>query len=126
MAENGPVSVEPAPITGAAIPKKPRGLVLRLDNGTIISNREDITKGAYAAVCLKPEEALEAGMLSEAHLLKAQALLCEVHAKLPEEGPLKSLSSGSKRSADTAFQVCRISCISSSELDCHFFYRMIF
>ena len=79
-------------------------LVLRLDDGTVI--RAGGGEGeAPAAVVLKPAAAYDAGALTEAHLLKAQALLCEVHAKLPEEGPLRSLSMGSKRSADTAYEV---------------------
>jgi hypothetical protein len=105
MAENEPVLAEA--IAEDVVAKKPRGLILRLDNGTVISNRDEITKGTDEVVCLRPEDAYEAGLLSEAHLLRAQALLCEVHAKLPEEGPLRSISTGSKRSADTGVQVGR-------------------
>ncbi|EFN55691.1 hypothetical protein CHLNCDRAFT_133959 [Chlorella variabilis] len=79
-------------------------LVLRLDDGTVIKGSGGGEGGAAVAV-LKPAEAYAAGALTEAHLLKAQALLCEVHAKLPEEGALRSLSMGSKRSVDTGFEV---------------------
>lgn len=79
-------------------------LVLRLDDGTLIKGSGGGDAGEAATV-LTPTEAYASGALTEAHLLKAQALLCEVHAKLPEEGPLRSLSMGSKRSADTAFEV---------------------
>ena len=79
-------------------------LALRLDDGTVIRGGGGEGE-APAAVVLKPAAAYAAGALTEAHLLKAQALLCEVHAKLPEEGPLRSLSLGSKRSADTAYEV---------------------
>ena len=63
-------------------------LVLRLDDGTVIRGGGGEGE-APAAVVLKPAAAYAAGALTEAHLLKAQALLCEVHAKLPEEGPLR-------------------------------------
>lgn len=85
--------------------KKLQKLVLRLDDGTLIKAADHGEGGeapATAAV-LKPAEAYNRGSLTEAHLLKAQALLCEVHAKLPEEGPLRSLSLGSKRSVDTGY-----------------------
>ncbi|KAL4432569.1 hypothetical protein ABPG77_000506 [Micractinium sp. CCAP 211/92] len=81
-------------------------LVLRLDDGTLIkaAGGEGAEGSAPpAATVLKPADAYSQGSLTEAHLLKAQALLCEVHAKLPEEGPLRSLSLGSKRSTDTGF-----------------------
>ncbi len=81
-------------------------LVLRLDDGTLIkaAGGEGAQGSAPpAATVLKPADAYSQGSLTEAHLLKAQALLCEVHAKLPEEGPLRSLSLGSKRSTDTGF-----------------------
>ncbi|PSC74594.1 Swr1 complex bromodomain subunit Brf1 isoform A [Micractinium conductrix] len=81
----------------AALLKK---LVLRLDDGTLIKAGGE---GTDAATVMKPAEAYGVGSLTEAHLLKAQALLCEVHAKLPEEGPLRSLSMGSKRSVDTGY-----------------------
>lgn len=77
-------------------------LALRLDDGTVI--RASDSDGATATV-LHPAAAYASGRLTEAHLLRAQALLCEVHAKLPEEGPLHSLSMGSKRSVDTGFEV---------------------
>jgi hypothetical protein len=79
-------------------------LVLRLDDGTMIKGSSG-EGDAPAATVLRPAEAYASGALTEAHLLKAQALLCEVHAKLPEEGPLRSLSMGSKRSVDTGFEV---------------------
>lgn len=81
-------------------------LVLRLDDGTLIkaAGGEGAEGGAApAATVLRPADAYSQGNLTEAHLLKAQALLCEIHAKLPEEGPLRSLSLGSKRSTDTGF-----------------------
>lgn len=83
-------------------------LVLRLDDGTLIkADGGEAGEGEGgappAATVLKPADAYSQGSLTEAHLLKAQALLCEVHAKLPEEGPLRSLSLGSKRSTDTGF-----------------------
>ena len=109
-AEQAPPAEAPAADGAAdAVPKEepeaPKGrepasllkkLALRLDDGTLIK--------ADGAV-LRPGAAYEGGRLTEAHLLRAQALLCEVHAKLPEEGPLRSLSLGSKRSADTGFEV---------------------
>ena len=80
----------------AAVPPPAKKMRLVLDDGTVI-----LGGGAV----LRPAAAHEAGLLTEAHLLRAQALLCEEHAKLPEEGPLKSLSAGSKRSADTTLEV---------------------
>ena len=73
--------------------------IFRLDNGSVIRS------GDEGAEMLNPAKAMDRGMLSEAHLLKLQALLCEVHAKLPEEGPLKSISLGSKRSMDSVLEV---------------------
>jgi hypothetical protein len=83
-----------------ALSRPAKKLALRLDNGTVIAGEA----GQQARV-LKPAEAWEAGLLSEAHLLKAQALLCQIHAELPEEGPLKSMSTGSKRSLDSVLEV---------------------
>ena len=81
-------------------------LVLRLDDGTLIRAGDgEGGDGKAAATVLRPGDAYTGGKLTEAHLLKAQVLLCEAHAKLPEEGPLRSL--GSKRSADTGFEVRR-------------------
>lgn len=88
----------------AALLKK---LVLRLDDGTLIKAGGE---GTDAATVMKPAEAYGVGSLTEAHLLKAQALLCEVHAKLPEEGPLRSLSMGSKRSVDTGYHHAEVRC----------------
>jgi hypothetical protein len=94
------MSTEEAPSRASLLMKK---LVLRLDDGTVIrSSGED---GEAGVAVLTPAAAYASGVLTEAHLLKAQALLCEAHAKLPEEGPLRSLSMGSKRSADTSFEV---------------------
>jgi hypothetical protein len=92
---------EPAPMIEDALPApaKTKKLALRLDNGTLIR------PNGQAAEVLTPSRAMEEGLLSEAHLLKMQALLCEVHAKLPEEGPLKSISLGSKRSLDSVLEV---------------------
>lgn len=89
--------------TGADLLKK---LVLRLDDGTLIrGGGGEGGDGKAAATVLRPSEAYTGGKLTEAHLLKAQVLLCEAHAKLPEEGPLRSL--GSKRSTDTGVEVRR-------------------
>lgn len=94
------MSTEEPPSRASLLLKK---LVLRLDDGTVIrSSGED---GEAGVAVLTPAAAYASGVLTEAHLLKAQALLCEAHAKLPEEGPLRSLSMGSKRSADTSFEV---------------------
>lgn len=76
-------------------------LALRLDNGSLICS------SGNGAEMLNPAQAMDRGLLSEAHLLKMQALLCEVHSKLPEEGPLKSISLGSKRSMDSVLEVRR-------------------
>lgn len=55
---------------------------------------------------IDPQAAWKAGALREEHLLRIQSFLCEVHAKLPEEGPLKSVSLlSSKRSIDTVLEV---------------------
>lgn len=89
-------AVVPSP---GPLPKGMR-MTLRLDDGTTIRSRGD-----GAAEVLKPRESYEAGLLSEVHLLRVQALLCQVHAKLPDEGPLKSLSLSSKRSAETVIEV---------------------
>ena len=98
---------------GAALLKK---LALRLDDGTVIRSSSDGGEGGGGgggATVLTPADAYAAGALTEAHLLKAQALLCEVHARLPEEGPLRSI--GSKRSADTAFEVSRVArCVAAA------------
>ena len=91
---------ETAAAPAPAVAKPPRKLSLRLDNGTVIR----ATDTAEPSV-LKPKDAWEAGMLDESHLLKMQAMLCELHAKLPEEGPLKSISIGSKRSMDSVLEV---------------------
>ena len=89
-----------APPAPAAQPPKPaKRLALRLDDGTLIRASDNET------VVLKPKDAWEAGMLNESHLLRMQALLCELHAKLPDEGPLKSISMGSKRSIDSVLEV---------------------
>ncbi len=83
-----------------------RRISLRLDDGSLISGCSKHTKSAaVAVVCLKPTEAYESGFLQEAELLRAQSLLCEVHAKLPEAGPLRSLSTGTKRSLDSVLEV---------------------
>ncbi len=101
-AEAAPAAVQP---TGTALLKK---LVLRLDDGTLIKAAGGEGGDAKAAaVVLRPSDAYTGGKLTEAHLLKAQVLLCEAHAKLPDEGPLRSLSLGSKRSTDTCFEVRR-------------------
>lgn len=75
-------------------------MTFRLDDGTTIRS-----SGEGKATVLKARESFAAGLLSETHLLRVQALLCEVHAKLPDEGPLKTLSLSSKRSAETDVEV---------------------
>lgn len=84
------------------VEKKPFHFSFRLDDGTVI--RPGKGDGVEVEV-LRPEDAWKAGLLNESHLLRMQALLCEVHAKLPEEGPLKSISLGSKRSMDSVLEV---------------------
>lgn len=84
---------------GAPLPKGLR-MTFRLDDGTTIRS-----SGEGKATVLKARESYAAGLLSETHLLRVQALLCEVHAKLPDEGPLKTLSLSSKRSAETDVEV---------------------
>lgn len=80
-----------------ALPKK---FTLRLDDGTIIK------RDGEQPVVLAPAEAWKAGHLTEDHLIKAQALLCEMHAKLPDEiEGLKSMSTGTKRSMDSVLEV---------------------
>lgn len=80
-------------------------VVLRLDDGTMARFKDD-TKSVEL---LDPQAAWKAGTLKEEHLLRIQSLLCEVHAKLPEEGPLKSVSLlSSKRSIDTVLEVGQI------------------
>jgi len=75
---------------------------IRLDDGTLIRSSGNDSKPEI----LKPDEAWQAGLLTEEHLLRMQAILCEIHAKLPEEGPLKSVSVGSKRkSLDSVLEV---------------------
>jgi hypothetical protein len=80
---------------------KPRKILLRFDNGTVARFKD---LAAKEVEILRPEEALKAGLLGEEHLFRIQSYLCEVHAKLPEEGPLKSVSLGSKRSIDTVLE----------------------
>ena len=58
---------------------------LRLDDGTLCS----FVVESKETSLMTPDEAHKAGLLKENHLLKIQAFLCEVHAKLPNEGPLK-------------------------------------
>ena len=106
MAEGGePPAAAAAPVAMAVdeppAPRAPKRMRLVLDDGTIIKGEE----GAGAAQRLPAAVAHEAGLLTEAHLLKAQVLLLEEHAKLPEEGPLRTVSGGSKRSSSTAFEV---------------------
>lgn len=80
-------------------------VVFRLDDGTTAKFICD-TK---TVELLDPQAAWKAGALKEEHLLRIQSLLCEVHAKLPEEGPLKSVSLlSSKRSIDTVLEVGQI------------------
>ena len=80
----------------------PVKVVLRLDNGTLAKFACETKK----VELLSPEAAFEAGALREADLLRIQSYLCEVHAKLPSEGPLKSVSlMSSKRSYDTVLDV---------------------
>lgn len=80
-------------------------VILRLDDGTVAKFKDD-TK---AVELLDPQAAWKAGALKEEHLLRIQSLLCEVHAKLPDEGPLKSVSLlSSKRSIDTVLDVGQI------------------
>lgn len=81
-----------------------RRISLRLDDGTIISGCQKHAK-SEAVVCLRPEQAYESGFLHEADLIKVQSLLCEVHARLPEVGPLRSVSTGTKRSLDSVLEV---------------------
>lgn len=77
-------------------------VILRLDDGTVAKFRGD-TKSVEI---LDPQAAWKAGALREEHLLRIQSFLCEIHAKLPEEGPLKSVSLlSSKRSIDTVLEV---------------------
>lgn len=92
-----------ADAVGAAPARLPR-MVMRLDDGTVIKSTGS-GGGAAAVQRLTPEQAFAQGLLLESHLLQAQSMLCEVHSKLPEEGPLKSISTGSKRSIDTVFEV---------------------
>jgi len=91
---------ETAAAPAPAVAKPPRKLAIRLDNGTVIRATDSTEPTVF-----KPKDAWEAGILDESHLLKMQALLCELHAKLPEEGPLKSISIGSKRSIDSVLEV---------------------
>jgi len=83
-------------------PSETKKILLRFDDGTVVRFKP----GAVGeAEILHPEAAWKAGFLKEEHLLRIQSLLCEVHAKLPDEGPLKSVSLGSKRSLDTVLEV---------------------
>jgi hypothetical protein len=91
-------------------------LLLKLDNGTVITNHPRFSTASEIGIAvLRADAAEKAGLLSEADLFNLQAKLCELHAKLPEEGPLKSISSGSKRSFDAVvevgLQLPRCSCI---------------
>ena len=97
-----PTPVEPAPVAAKPVKR----LALRLDDGTVIQSSDP----ALSPTVLKPKEAWEAGLLNESHLLRMQALLCELHAKLPDEGPLKSISLGSKRSFDSVLEVGLMEC----------------
>lgn len=90
----------------AEVPAKrmvaPAKVVLRLDNGTLAK----FACETKTVELLSPEAAFKAGALREADLLRIQSYLCEVHAKLPSEGPLKSVSlMSSKRSYDTVLDV---------------------
>ncbi len=98
------VAVEPAaaaPSAGADAPAPARRLVFRLDDGTVIR----AGAGAEPVEVLRPKEAWHAGLLRETHLIALEAKLCEVHAKLPDEGDLKSISTASKRSMDSVLEV---------------------
>lgn len=80
----------------------PTKVVFRLDNGTLAKYALE----SKQVELLSPEAAYKAGALREADLLRIQSYLCEVHAKLPSEGPLKSVSlMSSKRSYDTVLEV---------------------
>jgi hypothetical protein len=80
----------------------PAKVVFRLDNGTLAKY---VTESKHVEL-LDPKAAWKAGALKEEHLLRIQSYLCEVHAKLPDEGPLKSVSlMSSKRSIDTVLDV---------------------
>lgn len=83
---------------------KPAKILFRLDNGTMARFKGDST----SVELMDPMTAWKNGSLTEEHLLRLQSYLCEVHAKLPEEGPLKSVSVGSKRSIDTVLDVGQI------------------
>lgn len=84
----------------APAPAAPKRFTFRLDDGTVLQRNGD------ESVVMKPSEAWRAGYLTEEHLLRAQALLCEVHAKLPDEvDGLKSISTSTKRSMDSVLEV---------------------
>ncbi len=87
------------------VPKRmvaPSKVVLKLDNGTLAK----FACETRTVELLSPDAAFKAGALTEADLLRLQSYLCAVHAKLPSEGPLKSVSlMSSKRSYDTVLDV---------------------
>lgn len=99
MAAETSAPVNPAPPAAEAPPVKK--IVFRLDDGTVIRRTGD----SHDAEVLRPKQAWEAGLLHEHHLLRMQHFLCQIHSKLPEEGPLKSVSIGSKRSMDSVLEV---------------------
>lgn len=101
MAETAPASSGPPAV---------KRLSLRLDNGALIR------RGAKDQPEVLPAAAAwKAGLLKEEQLLRIKALVCELHSKVPEKEPIKSINStGSKQSAETVVEVG----ISLHLLDC--------
>ena len=85
---DGTEGAEAADAVKEEAPKKmvaPSKLKLRLDDGSLCS----FVVESKEVSLLSSDEAHKAGLLKENHLLRMQSFLCEVHAKLPNEGPLK-------------------------------------
>jgi len=85
---DGTEGAEAADAVKEEAPKKmvaPSKLKLRLDDGSLCS----FVVESKEVSLLSSDQAHKAGLLKENHLLRMQSFLCEVHAKLPNEGPLK-------------------------------------
>lgn len=68
--------------------------LLRLDDGTIIADGSKLQgAGSSGPVMLNAETAYQLGLLKDVHVARLEKLLVELHSKVPNAGPLRSLPS---------------------------------